>query len=592
MAGASHDAQLPVLKDAVQVLDALGCQRLLLCSDIIQRRAVVLLHCTRRFDVTLHWVRLQQLQQWKRSPGLAKYYDACCLRDWERRWADHPDVRRMLANPFDATRQVLELFAAEFETHCVLHRLHARGLRVPPPYVVGQYLQALSRREASSSTLAHMARLRGNAVTAKKWCRAFRSRWSLEWGAGHVLHGVSSTSTKNRAVVFFRWLFFVLHELAGGLPPVIVNMDETMLSSVRPWKLGVVPSAHLAAAVDMGTVPRDTALPRTSLLAAVCNDASLQKHLPQVRLPRARPDSTAGPTVLAAYSAAGAPQLAYHGGSGWNTGPIMVCYLRELRRRVARMAPGRPLVLVMDDSGIHTGDTTLAECIRLRIAVVIIPSRMTWCLQPLDTHVFAILKAAIRGAVFERMAGVLGGRVSSCDRIRLHGEAIRRVLVDRDWTEVVRRAGLDGPGHVLRPAVQELLAGADVTPQFPSADDLRLTLSVPDSRAHRLLAALNMSWQRAVPQPAAAAAPESLPADSAAAAAARRLLPMPRLRLSGSARLPPAPRRADPSVNFLLVQPSRSPVVTRSHTAASLRTGGAHSASPAAEPPGKTRRKR
>ena len=75
----------------------------------------------------------------------------------------------------------------------------------------------------------------------------------------------------------------------------------------------------------------------------------------------------------------------------------MVSYLRELKRRVAKVAPGRPLVLVMDDSGIHTGDTTLGECIRLRIAVVVIPSRMTWCLQPLDMYVFARLKAAIRG---------------------------------------------------------------------------------------------------------------------------------------------------------------------------------------------------
>jgi hypothetical protein len=173
---------------------------------------------------------------------------------------------------------------------------------------------------------------------------------------------------------------------------------------------------------------RDTALPRTTLLAAVCSDGALQKHLPQVRLPRARPERGAGPTVLAAYAAAGAPQAAYHGGSGWNNGAILVSYLRELRRRVARVAPGRPLVLVMDDSGIHTGDTALRECIRLRIAVVIIPSRMTWCLQPLDTHVFARLKAAIRAAVFERMAAGLGCRVAPTDRIRLHGEAIRRVL--------------------------------------------------------------------------------------------------------------------------------------------------------------------
>ena len=593
MDGPSLEVDVPALRDAVQVLHALGGHRLLLCSNKIQQRAVVLLRCTRRYDVTLHWVRLQQLQQWKRCPGLAKWYDAQSLRGWERKWGDHAEVRRMIADPLDARRQVLHLFAAEFETHCVIHRLHTLGLRVPPTYVVGQYLKALSRRQLSVSTQAHMARLRERAVTAKQWSRAFRSRWSLEWGAGHVQHGVSSSATKQRAVVFFRWLFFVLHELTGGPHPLVINMDETMLSSVRPWKLGVVPSAHQAVAANLGTVPRDSALPRTSLLAAVCSDAALQKYLPQVRLPRARPETPAGPTVLAAYAAAGAPQAAYHGGSGWNTGAIMVSYLRDLTRRLARVAPGRPLILVMDDSGIHTGDSTLRECIRLRIAVVIIPSRMTWCLQPLDTHVFARLKAAIRGAVFERMAGGLGGRVSPSDRIRLHGEAIRSVLVERDWSEVVRRGGLDGPGHVLRPAVLELLSGADVTPRFPSAEDLQRSLNVPDSRAQRLLDALNATWRRAVPQPAAAAAAESQPVDAASLAAAEHLLPLPRLRLRSSARLPSAPRRADLPVNFMLVQPTRSPVVTRSHTSALLRAGGSAAASAAeVPPPPKTRRRR
>ena len=592
MEGASPDVKMPVLMDAVQVLQALGGQRLLLCSEKTQRRAVVLLHCTRRYDVTLHWVRLQQLQQWRRSRGLAKWYDAGSLREWERRWASHADVRHMLTDPLDAARQQLELFAAEFEAHCVIHRLHTRGLRVPPAYVVGQYLKALTRRQLASPTLAHMARLREKAACAKQWSRAFRSRWSLEWGAGHVRHGVSSSATKHRAVVFFRWLFFVLGQLVGGLRPLVINMDETMLSNVRPWKLGVVPNALQAAAADLGTVSRDTALPRTTLLAAVCSDGALQKHLPQVRLPRARPERGAGPTVLAAYAAAGAPQAAYHGGSGWNNGAILVSYLRELRRRVARVAPGRPLVLVMDDSGIHTGDTALRERVRLGIAVVIIPSRMTWCLQPLDTHVFARLKAAIRAAVFERMAAGLGCRVTPTDRIRLHGEAIRRVLVEHDWSDVVRRAGLDGPVHVLRPAVQELLAGADVSPQLPSADDLRRILNVPESRAPRLLDALNATWQSAVPQTAAAAAAEDLHAEAAAAEAAGRLVQIPRLRLRGSARLPPAPRRADLPVNFMLVQPSRSPVVTRSHTATSLLTGGSASATTAAEPPPKTRRRR
>ena len=190
------------------------------------------------------------------------------------------------------------------------------------------------------------------------------------------------------------------------------------------------------------------------------------------------------------------------------------------------------------------------------------------------------------------MAGGLGGHVSPSDRIRLLGEVIRRVLVERDWSDVVRRAGLAGPGHVLRPALQELLADADVSPKFPSVHDLRRSLNEPDSRAHRLQAALNTTWQRAVPRTAAAAAADSLPAAAADAATAGRLFPMPRLRLRGSARLPPAPRRADLQVNFMLLHLSRSPVVTRSTTAASRGTGSAASASDAAEPPPKARRKR
>lgn len=591
MASPSEDVSGAVLCEAVQVLHSLGGQRLLLCSDRTQQRAVVLLHCTRRYDVTLHWVRLQQRQQWKRSPGLAKWYDASSLRLWDTKWSDHVEVRRMLADPLNATRQTLELFAAEFEAHCVIHRLHDRGLKVPSPYVVGQYLKALSRRHLAETTLAHMARLREKATSAKQWNRAFRSRWSLEWGTGHVDHGVSSSATKRRAVVFFRWLFFVLGELQGEPRPVVINMDETMLSNVRPWKLGVVPSASKAAAADLGTVPRETALSRTSLLAAVCNDGTLQKHLPQVRLPRARPKAAAGATVLAAYAAAGTPQAAFHGSSGWNTGAIMVSYLRELRRRLARVAPGRPLLLVMDDSGIHVGDSVLRECVRLHIAVVIIPSRMTWCLQPLDTHVFARLKTDIRSTVFERVAAGLGRRISPSERIRLHGEAIKRVLVDRDWSDVVRRAGLDGPGQVLRPAVQQLLAGADVSPQFPSSEELQQILNVPASRAPRLREALRATVAGAVPQLAAAAAAADLPAEAAGGVGEERLVPIPRLRLRPSARLPPVPGRAGPVVNYLLTQPSRSPVVTRSRSAAALASGGASAADSEAPPPTSRRRR-
>ncbi len=67
----------------------------------------------------------------------------------------------------------------------------------------------------------------------------------------------------------------------------------------------------------------------------------------------------------------------------------MVCYLRELAKHATQVAPGRAVVFVMDDCSVHICDEIVAERKRLRLALVITPARMTWALQPLDTHVAA-----------------------------------------------------------------------------------------------------------------------------------------------------------------------------------------------------------
>ena len=203
---------------------------------------------------------------------------------------------------------------------------------------------------------------------------------------------------------------------------------------------GLAAVAACAAQVKLLTPGADTdvrlrelscGLPRTSLLAAICDGGSLQPVLPQLRLPKQVSEVPLSRPMRAAYSAASMPHMSMHGGTGWNNADSLVFWLRALRAAVRRAAPRRPLLVVMDDCSIHVCDRVLSECVRLELAVVIVPARMTWALQPRGTHVFSRLKEAIRNQMFEAWSRDKG-RPGLADQVRQHAQAIRQVLVETD----------------------------------------------------------------------------------------------------------------------------------------------------------------
>jgi hypothetical protein len=372
----------------------------------------------------------------------------------------------------------------------------------------------------------------------------------------------------------------VLREVEGEHPPIIVNMDETMMSNIRPGKLGIVPSAIAVAHGAFRSAARQKPMPRTSMLASICNDANLQKVLPQLRLPKAPKGKVTARAALHAYAQAGQPQCVLHGGCGWNNGITMMWYLRELRKRLRGKAPLRPIVLVMDDCSIHVSEKVLRECVKLSIAVVIIPSRMTWKLQPLDTHVFAPLKANIRAGLFAALGNSPRATLSHAAEIRVHGQSIKDVLVNRDWSSVMRRSGLTGDRAEWRRGLCELVGDSLITPCFPSEDELKDLLSVPTSRCSSLRSTLVASASRAAnPQAALPAAPAG--GDSQAAAApGPAIVPMPTVRLKSSARLPAVlGTRREQATLLRLHQPAVSPVMTRSRSRLALASESAASGS-------------
>ena len=78
----------------------------------------------------------------------------------------------------------------------------------------------------------------------------------------------------------------------------------------------------------------------------------------------------------------------------------------------------------------------------LKLHTLLVPAGMTWLLQPLDTHVFNSLKRTLHDRQTRGRAMSPLGILPANSWIRIAGEAIQDVLVNRDWTHSLRGNGL------------------------------------------------------------------------------------------------------------------------------------------------------
>ena len=92
---------------------------------------------------------------------------------------------------------------------------------------------------------------------------------------------------------------------------MIVGVDETAGPSIMGRAMrGAVVSRRLQKQLRQEASPSKCQLGRTALMAAVCSNAALQPHLPQVWLPRTTRQKQAAPTLQAVFAREGAPHEA------------------------------------------------------------------------------------------------------------------------------------------------------------------------------------------------------------------------------------------------------------------------------------------
>ena len=258
-----------------------------------------------------------------------------------------------------------------------------------------------------------------------------------------------------QVAILFMWVQWLMLHVLRGRRTVTVNIDETSIvrqtANRRGYMLSSKGEAGFSWHARIGT--RDSR-GHATLLAAVTDCAALQSHLPQFLLTK---DSALTNVDKNRLRSMPASIRWVQGSDGWITIVNLKPLLTLLRRCVRAQQPDAEIILIMDCASQHTNRGLLMHAARLGLHVVLVPAGCTWLLQPLDTHVFAVLKTCLSEQQTLRRGGALAGVLPNGVWVDIVAHAVQTVIVDRNWAHTFGANGLASTLVQLRPRISDIL---------------------------------------------------------------------------------------------------------------------------------------
>ena len=534
-------------------------------------------------DLALAWLRHQQASVARRYGGCYLDPTPAHMEAWSAAHATDPEWQHARTTPEHRWRQIWQWWVVQRAVAAAVATQLQKGLRLPAFYITDTIRACWADLPQNEATRRRLRALTDKAHAGKNLRRSFRSTFDLRWGPGAPRRALGTDTIAQRTRIYLQWLQWLRHQAPAGA--IFINMDETRLSSIREWKHGTVAKNPTMPAQTPTATPSPPVTTRTTLLACVCSRDDWQPHMPQIRLPRCQPGKLAPHKQRAALHLAGPPQQVWYGTGGVATAGIIRRWMTCVRAAVDRLQPDTRIMLILDCCPSHTSRSVLCHARRLRMQVALVPARLTWLLQPLDTHVFAQLKNDIRRRLARLCIARTTGHISAADAIRIHGDAIAAVVSSRHWSASMTRTGATGEPAKLRPSIRALIPPENMHPKLPTTEDIACMFNVQRKRAAAL--ATSLASDTLPGTEGAAKRAKVAPATRAPATLAPNSRSSP-IRLPRMLRLPVFLQRSDgrrSSPARLFLAPATAPTA-HSMMARSRRRWLAANAAMAAMPPG------
>jgi len=145
--------------------------------------------------------------------------------------------------------------------------------------------------------------------------------------------------------------------------------------------------------------------------------------------------------VTAAQADVGPNIRFIRGKSGWTNVTVMVALLKAIASAVRSLEQNRFIVLLLDCARQHLHDK-ISRCARsVKIHLVYVPAKLTWLLQPCDTHVFLKYKRRLAELYADDVANYKSGKQPYSQWLRRIGKCIVDVLESSPWSKAFAETG-------------------------------------------------------------------------------------------------------------------------------------------------------
>ena len=224
---------------------------------------------------------------------------------------------------------------------------------------------------------------------------------------------------------------------AVGLRVLTVNMDETALCLFQGTSAGNLFIRKTERAVQR--VPRSARRTFLTHVALICDDPAVQPFMPQIVVVNERTINMQSWRAVQASCPAGVRLVRQK--SAWNNAELCARIVRWLAAAVAPFTSTTQVVLLFDAAKQHVTPQVLRACAAVKIWPIVIPAGLTWLLQPLDTHVFALYKIRLQKAYHTARIKTEDGHVAIAEFLPCVYAAISETLDGQDWSSAFERNG-------------------------------------------------------------------------------------------------------------------------------------------------------
>ena len=193
-------------------------------------------------------------------------------------------------------------------------------------------------------------------------------------------------------------------------------------------------------------------------VAIICDDESIQGHLPQMVLVNKHMVSAKSMHLWKGVN--GSNMEIMRNKTAWINNEVFAGIVDKIGKVVRQHAPLHQVVLLMDAHICHFSKVALRAAAKHRIWPIIIPASTTSLLQPLDTHVFARFKLCLRQQFNSTMMENENKDMTAQEVLHSLAVTIKMVLQGHKWKRIFDQNGF-GRDCRIRPHLLEQMEAED-----------------------------------------------------------------------------------------------------------------------------------